>query len=60
MKEGEGKADCSISMKEKDFVDLMTGKINGQSAFMGGKLKIKGNMGMAMKLGSLSQSQSKL
>jgi putative sterol carrier protein len=47
-------------MKEKDFVDLMTGKINGQSAFMGGKLKIKGNMGMAMKLGSLSQSQSKL
>jgi len=47
-------------MKEKDFVDLMTGKINGQSAFMGGKLKIKGNMGMAMKLGNLSQGQSKL
>ena len=42
-------------MKENDFVDLMTGKLNGQSAFMSGKMKIKGNMGAAMKLGKLAQ-----
>ena len=43
VKKGEhGKADCTVIMKEADFVDLMTGKLNGQSAFMGGKLKIKG------------------
>jgi len=55
VKKGEhGKADCTVIMKESDFVDLMTGKLNGQSAFMSGKLKIKGNMALAMKLGKLS------
>jgi len=55
VKKGEqGKPDCTVIMKESDFVDLMTGKLNGQSAFMSGKLKIKGNMALAMKLGKLS------
>lgn len=46
-------------MAEKDFVELMTGKLNGQSAFMSGKLKIKGNMNLAMKLGELSKAAPK-
>ena len=33
-----------------DFVDLATGKLDGTMAFMSGKLKIKGDMGLAMKL----------
>ena len=53
------KPDCTIIMKEQDFVDLMTGKLNGQSAFMSGKMKIKGNMGAAMKLGKLAQAKPK-
>ena len=43
-------ANCTIEMKDGDFVDIVTGKLNGQMAFMTGKLKIKGDMGLAMKL----------
>jgi len=43
-------ADCTITIAEEDFVNLMLGKANGQSLFMSGKLKIQGNMGLAMKL----------
>ncbi len=40
----------TISMKDTDFVDLATGSLDGTAAFMSGKLKIKGDMGLAMKL----------
>lgn len=49
------KPDVTITIKEADFVDLMTGKIDGQAAFMQGKLKIGGNMSFAMKLGQLTK-----
>jgi len=49
------KADVTITIKEPDFVDLMNGKIDGQAAFMQGKLKIGGNMSFAMKLGQLTK-----
>ncbi len=40
----------TITMAGSDFVDMTTGKLNPQMAFMGGKLKIAGDMGLAMKL----------
>ena len=43
----------TISMKAPDFVDLATGKLDGTMAFMSGKIKIKGDMGLAMKLQSV-------
>lgn len=43
----------TINMKSEDFVDLATGKLDGTMAFMSGKIKIKGDMGLAMKLQSL-------
>ncbi|EGV97950.1 non-specific lipid-transfer protein [Cricetulus griseus] len=53
------KADCTITMADSDLLALMTGKMNPQSAFFQGKLKIAGNMGLAMKLQSLQLQPGK-
>ncbi len=46
-------ADCTIKMDFSDFADLIEGKLDGMTAFMTGKLKIEGDMGVAMKLQSI-------
>jgi putative sterol carrier protein len=43
-------ADCTLKMDFGDFADLIGGKLDGMTAFMTGKLKIEGDMGVAMKL----------
>ncbi|XP_004438622.1 PREDICTED: non-specific lipid-transfer protein [Ceratotherium simum simum] len=53
------KADCTITMADSDLLALMTGKMNPQSAFFQGKLKITGNMGLAMKLQNLQLQPEK-
>ena len=40
----------TITMTSKDFVDLVEGRLNGQMAFMQGKLKLQGDMSLALKL----------
>merc|ERR1711953_1470171 len=47
---GKDKPDVTLSLKDDDLVALMTGKLNPQKAFFQGKLKVQGNMGLAMKL----------
>ena len=46
-------ANMTLSMSAQDYVDMIMGKLNGQMAFMSGKLKISGDMGLAMKMQSL-------
>ncbi|XP_049604354.1 sterol carrier protein 2 [Syngnathus scovelli] len=53
------KADCTLTMSDQDLLELMTGKLNAQTAFFKGKLKITGNMGMAMKLQNLQVAPGK-
>lgn len=43
-------ADCQINMGFQDFVALTKGELNPMTALMTGKIKIKGDMGVAMKL----------
>lgn len=43
-------ADCTISITEENFKKLIGGKLNPMMAVMSGKIKIKGDMGLAMKL----------
>ena len=44
------KPDITITMKASDFIKLVSGKLNPTMAFMTGKIKIKGDMGLVMKL----------
>ncbi len=43
-------ADCTVSISDENFKDLVTGDLNPMMAFMSGKIKISGDMGVAMKL----------
>jgi len=58
----QGKGDVTISMEDENLLKLMTGQLNPQQAFFQGKLKIAGNMALAMKLKELQPKtgQSKL
>lgn len=47
------KPEVTIIVNDNDVVDLIVGKLNPQRAFFQGKVKIKGNMGLALKLTSL-------
>ena len=48
--EGAGDADCTFSASEESFQKIVSGEQNATTAYMTGKLKIKGDMGAAMKL----------
>jgi putative sterol carrier protein len=46
-------ADCVITMSKDDFDALVAGELNPTAAFMQGKLRIDGDMSVAMSLSSL-------
>jgi putative sterol carrier protein len=48
--EGEGNADATIETNGETFEKIVSGEQNPTTAYMTGKLKIKGDMGAAMKL----------
>jgi putative sterol carrier protein len=51
--EGGDGADVTISGSEDTFERLASGDLNPTSAYMTGKIKVKGDMGAAMKLQKL-------
>ena len=51
--EGGGDADCTISTSEETFQRIASGEQNPTTAYMTGKLKVKGDMSAAMKLQKL-------
>nr|XP_023400818.1 hydroxysteroid dehydrogenase-like protein 2 isoform X2 [Loxodonta africana] len=54
-------ADVVMSMSTEDFMKMFSGKLKPTMAFMSGKLKIKGNMALAIKLEKLmNQISSRL
>jgi len=53
VKDGGGDADVTISTSQETFEKIIAGDQNPTSAYMTGKLKVKGDMGAAMKLQKL-------
>lgn len=48
-----GDADCTLHIAIGDFVEMAQGRLNGTMAFMTGRLKIKGDMALAVRFGSV-------
>lgn len=46
-------ADCTVKVSMADFLEIAAGKQNAQMAFMMGKLKVEGDMSIAMQLGKI-------
>ena len=51
--EGAAAADATITSSAENFERIVAGELNPTSAYMTGKLKVKGDMGAAMKLQKL-------
>jgi putative sterol carrier protein len=49
----EADAACTMIISIENFMEMAEGKLDGTMAFMSGKLKIEGDMGVAMKLGPI-------
>lgn len=49
----DGDADCTIIISKEDFETLLAGDLDPTTAFMMGKLKVEGDMAIAMKLSSV-------
>ena len=43
-------ADCTVRMTMADFESIASGDLDAMTAFMMGKIKVDGDMGIAMKL----------
>ncbi|SMO35973.1 SCP2 sterol-binding domain-containing protein [Melghirimyces algeriensis] len=53
LEEEASEANCIIQMSEENFVKLLEGNLNPTTAFMTGKLKVKGDLSLAIKLQNL-------
>lgn len=51
--ESGGDADATIAASEETFQQIASGDLNATTAYMTGKLKVRGDMGAAMKLSRL-------
>lgn len=46
-------ADCTVKISKENFLALAAGDLNPQMAFMMGKLRVEGDMSLALQLGEI-------
>ena len=51
--ESGAESDCTMVISIDDFMAMADGSLDGVSAFMTGRLKVQGDMGIAMKLAAV-------
>ncbi len=47
---------CTLQMSDANFIKLVNGQLNPTAAFMMGKLKVKGDLSLSLKLQSILQT----
>jgi len=52
----DAEADVTIRVSIDDYADILEGALDAQMAFMTGKLKLEGNMGVAMQFAQKMRS----
>lgn len=50
---GDDDTDCTLKANAETFEAMLSGDLNPTAAFMSGKLAVDGDMGTAMRLGSI-------
>ena len=45
--------DCQVWCSEEDFMGILTGSLNGRRAFLAGRLRVQGDVGLALRLQGL-------
>jgi putative sterol carrier protein len=51
----DGPADCTITISAENLMKMFRRELDPTQAFMGGKMKVTGDMSVAMKLGPILQ-----
>lgn len=51
--EGDGEADCTIRTAASEFIRMAEGQVDSRELFFSGKLRVDGDMGLALKLKKL-------
>ncbi|MBN1960168.1 MAG: SCP2 sterol-binding domain-containing protein [Deltaproteobacteria bacterium] len=49
----DDEAQCVITISAQDIIAIVNGKLSAQKAFMFGKLKVAGDISLALKLGTI-------
>lgn len=52
----DGDSDCTVSAKDTDFIKLVNGEMGPERAILTGRVRLSGNVGMAIKLAGLFKS----
>ena len=53
VRQTEEEAQCTFRSKDVHFISMFTGKLRPESALLTGKVKMSGNVALAMKLGQI-------
>ena len=54
----DGESDVTLKIALDDYTKMLAGELDGQMAFMTGKLKLEGDMGAAMAFGQYMQTRA--
>ncbi len=52
VREGSGEADCVLSADAETFKDIVSGELDATAAYMSGRLRVGGNLDIAVQLGN--------